>query len=65
MMLFDKLLNLRSDICAVEAHHEQLTHGPGSLQLVKLLLLAPAAQTDLSMSSQSFTEAMLEGIEEP
>ena len=56
-MLFDELLDLRRDIGAIETHHEQLTHGPRSLQSMMMpLLRASGPHTDLSISSQALEE---------
>ena len=68
MILLDELLDLRRDLGAIEAHHEQLPHGPGSLQSVMMRLPASGPHTDLSIWSQAMEEleeASLTGALQP
>ena len=68
MMLFDELLDLRRDLGAIETHHEQLTHGPRSLQSVMMPLRASGPHTDRSISSQALEEledSILTGAVQP
>lgn len=64
-MLLNELLDLRGDLGAIETHHEQLTHGPGSLRSVTMPFRGPGPHTDLSISSQALEGAILTGAVQP